>query len=104
MFGVRGSAFSYDQRSIPVAHARSAWQQRILVRDVGIGVNRYGRYVEFLTHTPFVKCLDIFESLIKRIPVQINLILGDPIKHERVVRIRRMAERKTSWFWRHCAR
>src|SRR5262245_24309489 len=48
--------------------------------------------IQLAPRGPFIECLDVLENMLETIARSWNEALGQPIKHERVVRIRRMAE------------
>src|SRR5438270_9504923 len=92
--GVGLWAFSDHDWSVAIAHARATRQERVFVRDVGVGMNGNGRDMQLAASCAFVQGLDILQAMLETIPAQIDLIFRDRIKHERVVRIRGMSEGK----------
>jgi hypothetical protein len=57
-------------------------------------MNRDRGNVQFAAKCPLIQRLDIFQSMLEPVPAQIDLILGHRIKHERVIRIRGVTQRK----------
>ncbi len=80
--------------TIAVAHARAAGQQRVLVTDVGVGVEADGGDIEFAARGTFVERLDILQNVLEAEAVRGNQILRQRIKHESVIGIGRVAKRQ----------
>ena len=83
----------HQHRPIAVAHARAARQQGILVAHVGVGVNADRRDVQFAPRGPLVEGLDVLQDVLEAKPVGRNQLAGQPVEHERIVRVGRVAER-----------
>ena len=52
--------------------------------------------VQFAARGPLVERLDVLQNVLEPKAVSWNYLLGQRIKHERIVRIRRMAQREGS--------
>jgi hypothetical protein len=57
-------------------------------------VNRDGGNVQLAAARPFIQRLNVFQPMFKLVTAQIDLVLRDCVKHERVVRIWRVAKDK----------
>ena len=79
--------FLNHQRPISISHARTARQQQILVRDVGVGVNRDRGNMQLASHGAFVQRLNVFQLVFETIAAQIDFVRRHRVKHERVVGI-----------------
>jgi hypothetical protein len=94
MFGVRCSAFADHNRPVSIPHARSAGKQSVFICYVRIGMDRNRGNVQLTSKRSLIQCLNVFQAMLESIPAQIDLILGHGVKHERVVRVWGMSERK----------
>ncbi len=92
--GVGRWAFPNYDRPVPVAHARSAGQQRVFASDVCIGMHGDRGNVQLASKRALVQCLNVFQSMLEPVPAQVDFILGHRIKHERVIRIWGMTQGK----------
>jgi hypothetical protein len=60
-------------------------------------VNADCRNIEFAPGGAFVKRLDVLKYVLELETIRRNQMLCQRIKHERIVRVRRVAERKRAW-------
>ena len=77
-----------DHRPVALAHAAAAAHQRVVVLDVGIGVKADRRHiVERLFFGAAVQRLDIAQGMRELVSRHANLVRGQAIKHEGVIRV-----------------
>src|ERR1044072_1994520 len=80
----------YQNRPVVVSYRSAVGKQQVLIRDVGVGVETDGRDVVGFTKRFFFQRLDVFENVSEVKVSGIEFVSSQPIKHERVVRVRRM--------------
>jgi hypothetical protein len=51
--------FGHEHRPVTVAHARPAWQQRVLAADISISMDADGRNIQLAPRGPLVQRLDV---------------------------------------------
>ena len=85
----------HQHRAVAVAHARAAGQQRVFVAHISVGVNADRRNIQFAARGAFVQRLDVLQNVLKPEAVRRNQFLRQPVKHEGVIRVRRMAKRQS---------
>ena len=85
--------FGHDHRPIAVPHARPARQQRILRTDISVSVDADRRDIQFPPRGPLIQSLDVLQYVLELEAVRRNQILGQPVEHKCVIRIRRMSQR-----------
>jgi len=86
--------FPDKDRSISIAHARPARQQRVIVRHVRIRVNGDRGNVQFAAPRPLIQRLNIFQPMFEPVTTKIDFLLRHRIEHERIIRIGGMTEGK----------
>lgn len=64
-------------------------------------MNGYGGDIQLASFRAFVQRLDVFEPMLKPIAMQIDFVFRNRVKHERIIWIRRMAQRKKAVGYRH---
>ena len=87
----------HEDWAVPIPHAGSAGQERVFVAHIGIRVNADRGNIEFTPKGAFVKCLDVLEYVLELEIISRYQTFCQPVKHERIVRVRRVAERKSTW-------
>src|SRR6266566_2633528 len=87
-FDFRRPTVPYQDRPIPIAHARTAGEQRITLTHIWVGVNGDGRNVQLAPKRAFIQRLNIFQSVLESITAKIDLVFSDRIKHEGIIWIR----------------
>jgi hypothetical protein len=102
-FFFREFLFGDEHGAVAVAHAGAAGEEGVLVADVGVGVDGNGGDVEFAAGSTFVEGLDVLEDVFETKAVRGDEVFGERVKHERVVRIGRVAKREQAIFHRHRA-
>jgi hypothetical protein len=80
--------FGHQHRAVAVAHAGAAGQQRVERADVSIGVNADRGDVQLASRGQFVQRLDVAQNMLELEAARRNQFLGQPIKHEGIVRVR----------------
>ena len=78
---------SHHHRAVIIAHAGPARTQSVLVGDERIAVQADRRQFELTSKGPVVERLDVLQGVMKSIPAGIDLIVGQGMKHECVVRV-----------------
>src|SRR5437868_4613382 len=86
--------FRHQDWAVAITHAGAAGQERVFVAHIGISVNADCGNIEFATKGAFVKCLDVLEYVLEFETIRRNQTFRQAVKHERIVRVRRVAERK----------
>jgi hypothetical protein len=57
--------------------------------------------MKFAPRGPFVERLDVLEPMLEAVSTQVDLVFRHRVKHECIVGVRRMSERKDASFGRH---
>ena len=87
-----------DHWSVVVTHAASAGAKSVFVGHIGIAVQTDGRQFQFATKRPVVERLNILKLMCKPVRTGLNLVVGERVKHERIVGIRAVANANKSLF------
>src|SRR5438128_558132 len=94
MLDVRASAFSDNNWSVSIAHARAARQQCVFVGDVGIRVDGNRGNMQLTAPRALIQRLNIFQPMVETITAKIDFVFGHCVEHEGIVGIRRVTQRK----------
>ena len=84
-----------DDRAVVVAHARAVRQQRVLVREVRVGVERHGGDLVLALERRAVQRLDVRQHLVDLDAAGVDVAARQAVEHERVVRIRAVGDGDT---------
>jgi hypothetical protein len=82
-----GAVTRHEHRSVAIAHARAAGQQRILVEHVCISVDADRRDVQLAARGALVERLDILQDVLEFPAARVDLVLRQRVEHESVVRV-----------------
>ena len=79
-----------DAGAVAVAHARPAVADGVLVREVGHPVQTHGRQFQQVGpfERPSVERFDVDQIVREPVARRGDLVVGERVKHERVVRVR----------------
>ncbi len=90
-----GPAPFCDQHwTVTVAHAGAAREQRVLAGHMRIGMDADGGDVQFAAQGTLVQSLDVLQDVLETIAPHRDQVLRQRVKHERIVRVGRMAKRE----------
>src|SRR5262249_1841110 len=86
-------ATRHYHRTVIIAYRRTRCKKRVLVEHIRICVNRHCRHIEFRIHGALIQRLDVLYDVLESQSLTIDLSCRKTVEHERVVRVRAMAER-----------
>ena len=86
--------FGHQHGAVAVPHGGATRQERVLVTDVGVGMNADGADVQFPARRTLIECLNILQNVRETETGSQDQLLGQPIKHKGVIGVRRMTQRK----------
>ena len=87
------TSLACDQsRTVPLTHRGAVRQQGVPIGEIGIGVNRDGGHLELAVESAPVQGLDVLQLVNEAQIAGVEKIGGQRIKHERVVRVRRVGD------------
>ena len=81
-----------QRRTVLIAHARPRGQQGIAVGQVGEGVDADRRDLQLAAQGPLVERLDVLELVDEPQPAGVELVVGQGVEHECIVRIGAVAD------------
>ena len=76
-----------NHRAVIVTHAGAARTEGVLIGDEGIAVQADGGQFEFAAKRPMVERFDVLQGVFETIAPGGNLVVGQGMEHEGVVRI-----------------
>ena len=89
----RGHRLAGDEGwPVTIAHARAGSEQGIAVGQVGEGVDADGGDFELTVQGTPVERFDVFELMNEPQAAGVELVVGERVEHERIVRIRAMPD------------
>src|SRR6185437_10319638 len=81
-----------DHWAIVVAHTRAVGQYGVLVGDIGVGMDRNGGDFQTPFERPLIQRLDITQDMLEPQTFSIDMALRQTIEHERIIRVRAVAQ------------
>ena len=82
----------HDHRPVAVAHAGAAGAQNVLVVQESVGVNADRGQLQFRLERTAIERFDVDQLVLKFVVARVDPVVGQGVKHERVVRIGTMAD------------
>src|SRR5262249_39115352 len=87
-----------DHGAGSVGHARAARAQDVLVSQVGVSMQAECRQFEFARKGPPVERFDIDKLMFKTVWSAVDLIFGESVEHEGIVRVRAVPDANELFF------
>ncbi len=78
----------HHQRTVPLPHAGPAAQERVTLRQVGVGVERDGGHVDLAFESEAIEALDVVQDLHHLVAGGRHASAGEAVEHEGIVGIR----------------
>ncbi len=88
----------HDHRPTAVTKTSAAAQQGVLIHHVAVGVGADRRDVQFAFHGLVVEGFDVGNDMLEREAVGLQFAVGQGVKHERIIRVRAVANGNFAWF------
>ena len=88
----RKRALRNQARTVALAHRGAVGEERVLVRDVRISMNRNRRHLQLAVHGAAVQRLDVLKLVNELEIAGIDQVIGERVKHEGVVGVGRMGD------------